>query len=121
MAVSKKAAPKLAIKAPVKPIKESLTKTALIERLAEQSGVERKETKAVLAALEDTIKASVHKRGVGQFTMPGLFKAVVMKVPAKKKRKGINPFTKEAQVFAAKPASVKIKLRPLKGLKDAAA
>lgn len=125
MAVKKKAASKPATKAAekpaVKPIKEALSKSALIERLAEQTGVERKQVKAVLAALDDTIKASVHKRGVGQFTMPGLFKAVVVKVPAKPKRKGINPFTKEEQVFAAKPASVKIKLRPLKGLKDAAA
>ena len=42
-------------------------------------------------------------------------------VPAKPKRKGINPFTKEEQWFAAKPASVKVKVRPLKKLKDAAA
>ena len=33
----------------------------------------------------------------------------------------INPFTKEETVFAAKPASTKIKVRPLKKLKDAAA
>ncbi|MGE8287806.1 MAG: DNA-binding protein, partial [Stenotrophomonas sp.] len=36
------------------------------------------------------------------------------------KRKGINPFTKEEQWFAAKPATTKLKVRPLKKLKDAA-
>ena len=45
----------------------------------------------------------------------------MVKVPAKPKRTGVNPFTKETQVFAAKPASVKVKVRPLKKLKDAAA
>jgi hypothetical protein len=53
--------------------------------------------------------------------LPGLLKVTAVKVPAKPKRKGINPFTKQEQVFAAKPASVKIKVRPLKKLKDAAA
>ena len=53
--------------------------------------------------------------------LPGLLKITVVAVPAKPKRKGINPFTKQEQVFAAKPATVKIKVRPLKKLKDAAA
>ena len=44
----------------------------------------------------------------------------VQKIPAKSKRKGINPFTKQEQVFAAKPATVRIKTRALKKLKDAA-
>ena len=43
-----------------------------------------------------------------------------VKVAAKPKRKGINPFTKEEQWFAAKPASTKVKVRALKKLKDAA-
>ena len=44
----------------------------------------------------------------------------MVNVPAKKKRTGIDPFTKEECVFAAKPATVKIKMRALKKLKDAA-
>ena len=52
--------------------------------------------------------------------MPGLLKVNVINVPAKKKRAGIDPFTKQERVFAAKPASVKIKTRALKKLKDAA-
>jgi nucleoid DNA-binding protein len=43
-----------------------------------------------------------------------------IQVPATKKRFGRNPFTGADQWFAAKPASVKVKVRPLKKLKDAA-
>jgi hypothetical protein len=73
-----------------------------------------------MASLEATILASVHKKGLGSFTLPGLLKVNVVNVPAKKKRTGIDPFTKQERVFAAKPATVKIKTRALKKLKDAA-
>ena len=106
--------------APVKPIGESLSKSGLIAHLAAQANVEAKAVKAVLAGLESAVLASVHKKGAGQFTLPGLFKINAVKVPAKPKRKGKNPFTGEEQVFAAKPATVKVKVRPLKKLKDAA-
>jgi nucleoid DNA-binding protein len=128
MATAKKTtrpAAKKAAKAPaaapvVRPIKETFTKGALASHLAEQSGVEPKAVKAVLAALEATVLGAVNKKGAGEFTLPGLLKIGVQKVPAKPKRKGINPFTKEEQVFAAKPATVRIKARALKKLKDAA-
>lgn len=114
-----KPAPKAA-PAAVKPIKETLTKSGLITHLAQQASVETKHVKAVLAALEQTVLGAVNKKGAGQFTLPGLFKVNAVKVPAKPKRTGINPFTKQEQVFAAKPATVKVKVRPLKKLKDAA-
>jgi nucleoid DNA-binding protein len=117
--VSKKPAAKAA-PAAIKPIKDSFTKSALIQHLAAQSGAEPKTVKAVLAALEGTILGSLSKRGLGEFVLPGLAKFQAQKVPAKPKRKGINPFTKEEVVFAAKPASVKVKVRPLKKVKDAA-
>lgn len=114
-----KPAPKAA-PAATKPIKETLTKSGLIAHLAQQASVETKHVKAVLAALEQTVLGAVNKKGAGQFTLPGLFKVNAVKVPAKPKRTGINPFTKQEQVFAAKPATVKVKVRPLKKLKDAA-
>ena len=104
----------------IKPVKEALTKTSLTGLLAEQAGVDAKSVKAVLAALDGAILGSVHKKGVQSFTLPGLLKIEVQKIPAKPKRKGINPFTKQEQVFAAKPATVRIKARALKKLKDAA-
>ena len=102
-----------------KPIKSVLNKSALVAHLVESSGVESKSVKAVLSALEDVTLASVNKKGAGEFTLPGLLKIVAKKVPAKPKRFGKNPFTGQDQWFAAKPASVKVKVRALKKLKDA--
>jgi nucleoid DNA-binding protein len=104
----------------MKPIKEALNKTGLVNHLAQASGVEPKAVKAVMSALEGTVLASVNKKGAGAFVLPGLLKVTAVSVPAKKARKGINPFTKEETVFKAKPATVKLKVRPLKKLKDAA-
>ena len=117
----KAAAAKPAAPAALKPIKTAFNKTSLNAHVAELAGVEPKATKAVLAALEATILASVHKKGLGEFTLPGLLKVAVLNVPAKKKRMGKDPFTGVERMFAAKPASVKIKTRALKKLKDAAA
>jgi hypothetical protein len=116
----KAAAPVKAAAATVKPIKTAFNKTSLITHLAELAAVEVKAVKAIVASLEATILASVHKKGLGSFTLPGLLKVNVVNVPAKKKRTGIDPFTKQERVFAAKPATVKIKTRALKKLKDAA-
>jgi len=103
-----------------KAIKAALNKTQLIAYIVEQSGVEAKAVKAVLASLETSVLGSVDKKGAGEFTLPGLFKVAVQKVPAKAKRFGKDPFTGEERWFPAKPASVKVKVRPLKKLKDAA-
>ncbi len=116
---AKAAAPNLK-PAAMKPIPKALSKQALIAHLAEHASVELKAVKAVVANLEATIFASLHKKGARNFVWPGLFKATVVSVPAKPSRKGINPFTKEPQVFAAKPASTKIKVRMLKKAKEAA-
>lgn len=115
-----KTAAKKAAPAAAKPIKTAFNKSTLAAHLAQASGVEPKAVKAVVAALESTMLASVSKKGLGAFTMPGLFKVTVVNVPAKKARKGIDPFTKQERMFAAKPASVKIKVRALKKVKDAA-
>ena len=60
--------------APLKPIKDSFTKASLTIHLAERSGVEPKAAKALLAALEETVLASIHKKGAKEFTLPGLLK-----------------------------------------------
>ena len=117
VAPAKKAAKPAAVQ---KPIKTAFNKTGLIAHLAEMAAAEVKTVKAVFASLEATIMASLNKKGLGSFTLPGLLKVHVVNVPAKKKRVGIDPFTKVERTFAAKPASVKIKTRALKKLKDAA-
>jgi len=103
-----------------KPIKETLGKSGLVNYIQDASGVAAKDVRAVLAALESAVAGSIHKNGSGTFMLPGMLKITSVKVAAKPKRKGINPFTKEEQWFAAKPATVKVKVRPLKKLKDAA-
>lgn len=127
MATAKKAAPKAAAKKTVtkpvsvlKPIKETFNKTSLVAHLAQTSGAEPKMVKAVLGSLEATIFASLSKKGVGAFTWPGVLKVTATHVPAKKARKGVDPFTKVERMFAAKPASVKVKARFFKKVKDAA-
>ncbi|KMY85375.1 histone-like protein [Candidatus Paraburkholderia calva] len=122
--VAKKAASKVAAKktagAP-SPIKDTFTKASLAAHLAERATVDVKAAKAVIAALEDVILGAVHKKGAGEFTLSGLLKISAQAVPAKKKRFGKDPFTGQERWFPAKPASVRIKARALKKLKDAAA
>jgi nucleoid DNA-binding protein len=119
-APAKAAKPVKAAPAALKPIKSAFNKSSLAAHVAEQSGVDAKSVKSVLAALEGAMLMSVNKKGLGEFTLPGLLKVVVHNVPAKKKRMGKDPFTGVERMFAAKPASVKIKTRALKKLKDAA-
>ena len=114
-----KPARKAAPKAP-QSIKSVLTKSALIAHLAVAAKVAAKDVRALLAALEDAIRASIGRKGGGTFMLPGLLKITVTNVAAKPARKGINPFTGEPTTFKAKPATVKVKVRPMKKLKDAA-
>jgi nucleoid DNA-binding protein len=103
-----------------KPIKTAFNRSSLNLHIAGQAGVEPKVVKAVLAALEAAMLSSIHKKGLGEFTLPGLLKITALSVPAKKKRFGKDPFSGEERWFAPKPASTKIKTRALKKLKDAA-
>jgi nucleoid DNA-binding protein len=113
---------KVAVKAgALSPIKDTFTKASLAAHLADRATVDLKAVKAVLSALEDTILGAVHKKGAGEFTLSGLLKISAQTVPAKKKRFGKDPFSGEERWFPAKPASVRIKARALKKLKDAAA
>ncbi|MDQ1344985.1 MAG: hypothetical protein QG586_515 [Pseudomonadota bacterium] len=116
---AKKPARKAAPKAP-QSIKSVLTKSALVAHLADEAKVAAKDVRTLLAALEETIHASISKKGPRSFVLPGLLKITVTNVPAKKARKGINPFTGEPATFKAKPATVKVKVRAMKKLKDAA-
>lgn len=125
----KAAAPKVAVKkvaakkttGALSPVKDTFTKASLANHLAERAAVDVKAVKAVMVALEDTILGSIHKKGAGEFTLSGLLKISAQAVPAKKKRFGKDPFTGTERWFPAKPASVRIKARALKKLKDAAA
>ncbi|OUT62579.1 DNA-binding protein HU 1 [Stieleria bergensis] len=94
------------------------TKTQIITSIAESTELSKKEVAAVFDALSDAISHEMGRSGSGQFTVPGLCKIVRKDVPAKPKRKGRNPSTQEEVWFPPKPASKKVVIRPLKGLKD---
>ena len=102
----------------ITPVKDRLSKTQILDQIAECTELTRKQVGAVLDCLTDVIEAHVSKRGVGEFVLPGVLKISTVRKPATKARKGINPFTKEEVMFKAKPASTVVKVRPLKKLKD---
>src|SRR5271163_3014021 len=102
-------------------IKQTLTKSALIDLIAEQNDIPRKTATGVFNTLESVILGSIHPRGVGEFTLPGLCKITLRKVPARKAGTLIrNPATGEMMKGAAKPASVRVRIRALSKLKSAA-
>ena len=92
------------------------TKGDLLRAIADVTTVPRKQVASVFEALTAVIGQDVAK--IGTFVLPGLAKIVVVKKPATKARKGINPFTKEPTVFKAKPARKIVRVRPLRGLKN---
>ena len=104
----------------MKATKERYTKTQILDTIAEETELSRKQVSAVLESLGGVIEGHIKKRAVGEFVLPGLLKITTVRKPAVKARKGINPFTKEETMFKAKPATTVVKIRPLKKLKDMA-
>lgn len=102
------------------PMAKPASKSEILKNIADSTELSRKQVSAVFEALSGQIKANVGKKGPGLFVVPGLMKITVITKPATKARKGINPFTKQEQIFKAKPARKVIKIRPLKALKDMA-
>lgn len=100
------------------PITEKMTKTAILNELAERTELSRKQVDAVLTELETLIERHIKKKGVGEFTLPGLLKIRAVKRPATKKRTGRNPATGEEIVIPAKPATIRVRAVALKRLKE---
>ncbi|MCB1615275.1 MAG: HU family DNA-binding protein [Pseudomonadales bacterium] len=117
-APAKKAPAKAAAKAPA--IKTRFSKTQILTTISENTGLTRKQVSAVMDELETLVGRHISKNGAGEFILPGLLKIMTVKKPARKARKGINPFTGEETTFKAKPASIAVKIRPLKKVKEMA-
>ncbi len=98
-----------------KPLSKSEILNAVADAIGEE--VSRKHVKEVVETLVTVGHKELKKNGV--FVLPGFAKFIVVKKPARPAREGINPFTKEKQKFAAKPASKAVKARPVKAVKDA--
>jgi nucleoid DNA-binding protein len=121
-AAKAKAKPAAKKAGPLQPVKSALTKSALISRIAEDNGITRAQAAGAFASIEAAILGSVHPKGVGTFMLPGLMKVSLRKVPARKAGTLVrNPGTGEMMKAAAKPASVRVKIRALAKLKAAAA
>jgi DNA-binding protein HU-beta len=109
--------PNMAKSSPSK--KKPLSKSAILQAITDAVGeeVSRKHVKQIVETLVDVGHRELKKNGM--FVLPGFAKFVVVKKPARPAREGINPFTKEKQMFAAKPASKGVRARPVKAIKDA--
>ncbi|MFO7287075.1 MAG: HU family DNA-binding protein [Gammaproteobacteria bacterium] len=92
------------------------TKSEVLAQISKDTGLTKKQITAVFDSLNGVIRKSLRSHGL--FTLPGLVKMKVVKKPATKAREGINPFTGEKMIFKAKPASKKVRILPLKNLKD---
>ena len=100
--------------------KKSMTKSEILNAISSETELSRKQVGSVLEALSTQISKSLGRRGPGVFTIPGLVKIEKKKIPARKARKNVpNPFRPgEMRDIPAKPASTKVKVRPLKNLKE---
>lgn len=99
-------------------IKTKMTKTQILNELAESTELSRKQVASVLEELESLIERHIKKRGVGEFTLPGLLKIKSVKRPATKKRLGRNPATGEEIWIGPKPATIRARVTALKKLKE---
>ena len=122
MAAKPKRAKKKAAPAAVKSIKEKYTKTQMLNQIAEETELSRKQVASVFDSLETIINGHIKKNGCGEFTLPGLLKIKTRKIPARKAKKNVpNPFRPgEFMDVAAKPATIRVKILPLKKVKDMA-
>lgn len=115
---AKKMVKKPTFRAKVPVVKDPLTKSGIVKAVMDMTGLAKKDAVAVMEALGTVIELHVKSKGPGKFTLPGLLKINVVKKPATKARKGVNPFTGEEIMFKAKPARNVVKIRALRKLKE---
>ena len=99
-------------------VKKPMTKSAMIEEIAKNTELNKKQVSSVLNELAILIERHIKKRSPGKFVFPGLMKIEVKKKPATKTREGINPRTGGKMIIKAKPAHRVVKIKPLKKVKD---
>jgi nucleoid DNA-binding protein len=117
-AAPKAAEPKAAAAGAEKKSAKPRTKGEVFTKLAESTGLSKKQIASVFDGLSDLIKSDLGKKGPGVFQIPGLIKLKRDQKPAVKAGQRINPFTKQMQMYPAKPARNVVKVRALKSLKE---
>lgn len=117
-AAKKKAGATAKKKAPA--IQKKYTKTEILNEIAQNTDISKKEVAAVLDELAVLIERHIKKRAVGEFTLPGLLKIKSVVRPARPARKNVpNPFRPgETMDIPRKPATTRVKVLPLKKLKE---
>src|SRR5690606_27011753 len=102
------------------PSQQKYTKTATRNEISETTDLTKRQVTAVLDELTILIERHMKKRGVGEFTLPGLLKIKTVKRPARPARKNVpNPFKPgEFMDIPKKPATTRVKILPLTKLKD---
>ena len=117
-AAAKRPAAKAKATAKTTALKAKMSKTGIVSDIAESTDLSRAQVTAVLDELEVLIERHIKKRAVGEFTLPGLLKIKSVKRPASKARMGRNPATGEEILIGPKPASIRVRVTPLKKLKE---
>lgn len=98
---------------------KSMSKTEVLNSLAESTGLSKKEIGVILDELAGLIGSQIGKKGPGVFTVPGLMKISRKEIPKKPARKNVwVPLVQEYRDIPAKPATTRVKVTPLKKLKD---
>ena len=97
-------------------------KREILTEIAESTDLSRKDVGAVIDELSSLIERHIKKRACGEFVLPGMLKITTVKKPKRPARKNVpNPFNPGTFMdVAAKPASISVKVRPLKKLKEMA-
>ena len=101
-------------------IHKRYTKTEILDEIANNTEVDRKQVAAVFDELGSIVERHMRKRAAGEFILPGLLKIQALKKAARPARKNVpNPFKPgEFMDVPRKPASNRVKITPLKKLKD---
>ncbi|OOZ37506.1 HU family DNA-binding protein [Solemya velesiana gill symbiont] len=116
---ARKAPAKAAAPAKLKSIGKKQTKLQIMQAIAEDTGLTRKQVGEVFNSLGDLIQRHMQRRGSGEFAIPEIgVKIRRDKKSARKARMGRNPTTGETIKIAAKPATTVVKVTVLKALKD---
>ena len=107
--------------APLKTIRVKQTQTQIISDVSDICQHDKKVVRAVLDSIKQQMSRHVRHGGSGEMMIPGIgIKVKRFKKKATKARMGRNPFTGEEIKIKAKPASLGVRARALKALKELA-
>ena len=95
-AAKAKAAP-VARKAPA--IQKKYTKTEILNEIASNTDISKKDVAAVIEELTVLIERHVKKRAVGEFTLPGLLKIKSVVRPARPARKNVPNLSSQVNLW----------------------